>query len=299
MSQNNSYSSSDSVASWTIPALPIVTHNPPADVRQQDNGPSQAAIPLEKVKVWGIPFARVTMSSCLRFIDDWITSVKRSGGVGGFTVTANLHYAMLHHEHPRIAEVTHKASMILADGMPIVWRSWLGRNRLPERVTGADLIYELAHLAASRGYRLYLFGAADGVAQEAAERLEQLYPGLEIAGCCTPPFRQLGPEEESQMIAQIRDSKPDIVLVALGQPKGEVWVLDHYRQINAPMMIQVGASFDFVIGRVRRAPKLFQRTGLEWLYRALSEPKRLVPRYTKNFLFLGKMLLRDMFSRQP
>jgi N-acetylglucosaminyldiphosphoundecaprenol N-acetyl-beta-D-mannosaminyltransferase len=277
-----------------MPELPIVTHNPTADVGQPDNGPDRTKIPLEKVDVWGIPFAKVTMSSCLRFLDDWIGSVKQTGGVGGFTVTANLHYAMLHHEHPRMVEVTRQASMILADGMPIVWRSWLGRNRLPERVAGADLIYDLAHLAASRGYRLYLFGAADGVAQQAAERLQQLYPGLEIAGCCTPPFRQLSQEEEMQMLAQIRDSKPDIVLVALGQPKGEIWVLDHYRQINAPMMIQVGASFDFVIGRVRRAPKFFQRTGLEWLYRALSEPKRLLPRYTKNLLFLAKMLLRDI-----
>lgn len=282
--------------SWSFVA-PIVTQNAVAEIREPQISEPTEKIEVETVPVWGVPFASVTMQSCLDFIERWVTAHRQNRVKSGYTVTANLHYVMLHHEHPRIADVTREASLIIADGMPIVWRSKLSRCKLPERVAGADLIYDLAKLSAQKGYRVFLFGAAEGVAQQAGERLAQMYPGLQIAGCYTPPFRKLSDNEEAAMVQQIRDTRPDIVLVALGQPKGELWVLDHYRQIGAAMMIQVGASFDFIIGKVQRAPKFFQKTGLEWLYRALSEPKRLVPRYAQNFSFLARMIWRDLFGR--
>lgn len=268
-----------------------------AEIREEPISVPSEKIATETVSVWGVPFASVTMQGCLDFIDRWVGAHRRRAVSSGFTVTANLHYVMLHHEHPRMAEVTREASLIIADGMPIVWRSKIGAKKLPERVAGADLIYDIAKLSAQKGYRLFLFGAAEGVAQQAGERLSQIYPGLQVAGCYTPPFRALSETEELEMIQQIRDTKPDIVLVALGQPKGELWVLDHYQKIDAAMMIQVGASFDFIIGKVHRAPKFFQKTGLEWLYRALSEPKRLVPRYAQNFRFLAQMMWREIFGR--
>jgi N-acetylglucosaminyldiphosphoundecaprenol N-acetyl-beta-D-mannosaminyltransferase len=287
---------SDSASTWSYVA-PIVPQNAVTEIREAPISPAAEKIDVETVSVWGVPFASVTMQGCLDFIDRWIVAYRRRAVPSGYTVTANLHYVMLHHEHPRMAEVTREASLIIADGMPIVWRSRLGAKRLPERVAGADLIYDIAKLAAQKGYRLFLFGAAEGVAQQAGERLSQMYPGLQLAGCYTPPFRPLSEAEEAAMIQQIRDTKPDIMLVALGQPKGELWVLDHYRDVGAAMMIQVGASFDFIIGKVHRAPKFFQKTGLEWLYRALSEPKRLVPRYAQNFRFLARMMWQEMFGR--
>jgi N-acetylglucosaminyldiphosphoundecaprenol N-acetyl-beta-D-mannosaminyltransferase len=268
-----------------------------AEIQESPISSPLQKIEVETVSIWDVPFARVTMQGSLDFIDRWVNAHRRRAVPSGYTVTANLHYVMLHHEHPRISEVTRAASLIVADGMPIVWRSKLGSKALPERVAGADMIYDIARLSAAKGYRLFLFGAAEGVAQQAAERLTQLFPGLQIAGSYTPPFRALSETEELEMIQQIRDTQPDIVLVALGQPKGELWVLDHYQRINAAMMIQVGASFDFIIGKVHRAPKLFQTIGLEWLYRALSEPKRLVPRYAQNFRFLAQMIWREIFGR--
>ena len=287
---------SDIASPWSQ-VVPIVPQNGVSEIQEPQKAEPLGKIVPETVTVWGVPFAHVTMAGCLDFVDRWVSGHRQKQLASGYTVTANLHYVMLHHEHPRIADVTRNASLIIADGMPIVWRSRLENTPLPERVAGADLIYDLAKLAAQKGYRLFLFGAAEGVAQQAGERLTQMYPGLQIAGCYTPPFRDLTPDEQAAMIAQIRATKPDIVLVALGQPKGELWVLDHFEKIGAAMTIQVGASFDFIIGKVHRAPKIFQRTGLEWLYRALSEPKRLVPRYAQNFKFLARMLWRDCCGR--
>lgn len=286
----------DSTSTWSYIA-PIVPQNTAAEIHDEPISPPVEKIEVETVAVWGVPFASVTIQGCLDFIDRWVKAHRRQAVPSGYTVTANLHYVMLHHEHPRIPDVTRSASMVIADGMPIVWRSKLGPKKLPERVAGADLIYDIAKLAAQNGYRLFMFGAAEGVAQQAAERLTQMYPGLQIAGCYTPPFRALSDEEEAAMVQQIRQTNPDIVLVALGQPKGELWVLDHYKSIGAAMMIQVGASFDFIIGKVHRAPKFFQKTGLEWLYRALSEPKRLMPRYAQNFRFLARMIWHEIFAR--
>lgn len=286
----------DSISNWPYIA-PIVTQNKEPEIQNEPISLPTGKIEVETVSVWGVPFAAVTMQGCVDFVDRWVQAHRRQRVPSGYTVTANLHYVMLHHEHPRIPDVTRGASLVIADGMPIVWRSKLGSKKLPERVAGADLIYDIAKLSAEQGYRLYLFGAAEGVAQQAAERLTQMYPGLQIAGCYTPPFRVLSETEEADMVQQIRDTKPDIMLVALGQPKGELWVLEHYQQIGAAMSIQVGASFDFIIGKVNRAPKFFQKTGLEWLYRALSEPKRLIPRYAQNFRFLVRMIGRDVFGR--
>lgn len=320
----NGLSHSDSGSTWGIPQPPIVSQNqchdiaPPVmlenfaltepkvsqtdsragDSNQASDSPGQMAIgqsenlpKLDVSWVWGVPFSLVDMPRCLQFLDQWISRRQP-----GFVVTANLHYVMLHHQQAGIAEVTQQATMILADGMPIVWRSRLSPTPLPSRVTGADLIYKLAELASQKSYRLFLFGAAEGVAAAAAEKLVEKYPGLQIAGCYSPPFRQLSEAETAEMLQSIKDTKPDIILVALGQPKGEFWVLNHYLKLQAPLTIQVGASFDFVAGRVRRAPVFFQRTGLEWLYRALSEPKRLVPRYARNMQFMFRMILEDITS---
>jgi N-acetylglucosaminyldiphosphoundecaprenol N-acetyl-beta-D-mannosaminyltransferase len=320
----NGLSHSDSGSTWGITQTPIVSQNQchdiappvmlenfvatetkPSQTDSQAGDSNQVSDPADQMLigqsgnlpkldvslVWGVPFSLVDMPQCLQFLDRWISRRQP-----GFVVTANLHYVMLHHQQAGIAEVTQQATMILADGMPIVWRSRLSRTPLPSRVTGADLIYKLAELASQKSYRLFLFGAAEGVAAAAAEKLVEKYPGLQIAGCYSPPFRHLSEAETTEMLQSIKDTKPDIILVALGQPKGEFWVLNHYLKLQSPLTIQVGASFDFVAGRVRRAPVFFQRTGLEWLYRALSEPKRLVPRYARNMQFMLRMVIGDIIS---
>ncbi len=238
--------------------------------------------------VWGIPFHAVTMHRTLEIIDRLIQQRNPT-----YAVTANLNYAMLCAKYPRLKQFTERAALVVCDGMPILWRTWLNQVQLPERVAGSDLIYRLAERSEITGARIYLYGAAEGVAEKAANELRRLYPRCNIVGVQCPPFCATSETEIQLQINQIKKADPDILLVALGQPKGEFWIENHLAELQVPVSIQVGASFDFVAGIAKRAPKLLQRLGLEWLYRAIHDPVRLVPRYLRNGLFLLKMLRLD------
>jgi N-acetylglucosaminyldiphosphoundecaprenol N-acetyl-beta-D-mannosaminyltransferase len=251
--------------------------------------PCEFSVPTSTI--WGVPYARVTMDQAIACLDTLVQRRKATQ-----VITANLNFAMLHQNQPALVEATRRAAMVLCDGMPILWRSRLGSNPLPERVAGSDLIYRIASLAAHRGYRVYFLGGAEGVAQQAADRLVQLNPGLIVAGVECPPFRNWSAQEQLAMVDRIDRAGTDILLVAFGQPKGELWLDAIASQCRAPVSLQLGASFDFVAGTARRAPTWMQKTGLEWLYRAACDPKRLVPRYFKNLLFLFQALRRDVLN---
>ena len=244
---------------------------------------------LEPIWIWGVPFTPVSMAETVQAIERLIEARRPS-----YVITANVHYAMLSQENSDLGAINEKAALILADGAPLVWASrWQGRP-LPERVAGADLIFELSALAARDGYRLFLLGGADGVAELAAQRLRQRYPGLQIAGTACPPFRELTPEEEAALINGINESKADILLVAFGQPKGERWIVRHLGRLTVPVSVQIGASLDFAADRVRRAPRWMQKCGLEWSFRLGLEPRRLVGRYSRNALFIARMTAQDL-----
>ena len=140
---------------------------------------------------------------------------------------------------------------------------------------------------------MFLLGGAPGIGQQAAENLCRKYPGLQIVGIESPMISDLSPLQHAALIARVRRAKPDLLLVAFGQPKGELWLAEHCEALGVPACVQLGASFDFAAGRVRRAPKWVQRTGLEWLYRISREPKRMIPRYFSDAVFLAKATLRD------
>jgi N-acetylglucosaminyldiphosphoundecaprenol N-acetyl-beta-D-mannosaminyltransferase len=159
------------------------------------------------------------------------------------------------------------------------------------------MIYDLAHRASLNEWGIYFLGGEPGVAQACADKLAELYPGLRIAGVESPPFRQLTADEQAEQDQRIRASNAQILLVAFGQPKGELWIHQHYKRLGVPVSIQLGASFDFVAGTATRAPAIFQRLGLEWAYRMCSDPKRLVPRYTANAIFLMRSLIQDWKSK--
>jgi N-acetylglucosaminyldiphosphoundecaprenol N-acetyl-beta-D-mannosaminyltransferase len=247
----------------------------------------------DPVWVWGLPLAPVTFDQALDRIDDLI-----AGGRPSFIITANLNYAMLADADPRLRELNAQAAFLLADGMPLVWWSRLGPRPLPERVAGSDLIYGICGRAARHGHRIYLLGAAPGVADEAAAKLAQKFPGLRIVGVECPPFRRLTPAEEREQIDRIRSAGPDVLFVAFGQPKGEWWIAERLEQLGVPVCVQVGATLDFVAGRVRRSPKWMQKTGLEWIYRMLQEPRRLVGRYVDNVRFLIRAVFAARFRRE-
>ncbi len=196
-------------------------------------------------------------------------------------------------------EINKRAKFIVADGMPLVWASYLKKNkRLPQRVTGAELVNRLCERAAKLQASIFIFGAYPGQAELAGNLLSQKFPGLRFAGSICPPFGRWTETENVQMIEQIHQVKPDILFVALGQPFGEKWVAKNYQTIGASINLQIGGSFDFITGRVRRAPKWMQRCGLEWIYRFYQEPKRLFMRYYSNIFFLVRMMILEMGNRR-
>jgi N-acetylglucosaminyldiphosphoundecaprenol N-acetyl-beta-D-mannosaminyltransferase len=247
---------------------------------------------VEQVEIWGLPLARIDVRGTVELVDRLIAQGRPS-----FFITANLHYAMLADRDPRLVGVNRRAAFLVADGMPMVWYSRLLGRPLPQRVTGADLVYLLCQRAASAGHRVFLLGGAQGVAAEAAEVLSRLYPGLQLVGSYSPPFGPWTPEADQATVAAVRRAQPDLLIAALGQPKGELWLDAHIEALGVPVCVQVGASLDFVVGRAQRAPRWLQRTGLEWLYRLLHEPRRLAGRYFHNALFLAKALARDAARR--
>ena len=267
-----------------------------ADLQQTEQlrgDDGRVAIP-DPVWVWGVPFSRVTLEQTLYLADLRIRSREP-----GYFITANLNYVMLSDQHAELDEINRKAAFIIADGMPIVWYSrLLGREAtISERVAGSELIYSLNAWAADRGHRVFLLGGADGVAEKAGRILTERYPGLQIVGTECPPFRKLTDDEEAAMVERIREAKPDILFVAFGQPRGEKWIAENCEALGVPMCVQVGASFDFVVGNVARAPKWVQKIGQEWAYRLLMEPRRLFARYIGNIRFLAKAVLRDALGR--
>jgi N-acetylglucosaminyldiphosphoundecaprenol N-acetyl-beta-D-mannosaminyltransferase len=246
----------------------------------------------EPAWVWGLPLSPMTRPQAADAVMALIDA-----GLPSYFITANVHYAMLTAERPELASINDRAAFLLADGAPLVWASKRGPIPLPERVAGSDLVYDLCEHAARLGRSIYLLGGAEGVAEEAGRKLQTLYPALKIAGIACPSPGSLVGEGCKQVIAEIKAARPDLLLVALGQPKGELWLSEHLGELGVPAAAQIGATLDFIAGRVRRAPRLLQKIGLEWAYRITTDPVRLFPRYVKNALFLfGQVTLRETRS---
>ncbi len=244
-------------------------------------------------RVWGLPLAPLTRPEAAEAVFGLIEAGRPS-----MFITANVHYAMLTAAHPELARVNERAAFLLADGAPLVLASRRGPIPLPERVAGSDLIFDLCALAAARGKSIYLLGGAEGVAAEASKILQGRYPGLRVAGTACPNPADLEGEGAERIVGAIRDARPDLLMVAFGQPKGELWLDRHLEALGVPACVQVGATLDFVTGRVRRAPRFYQKIGMEWAYRIYTDPARLGPRYARNAWFLATHILGDL-ARGP
>ena len=239
--------------------------------------------------VWRVPFAPLSMAETVTVIGNLI-------GMGRptFFITANTHYVMLSQQNPDLQVINTQAALILADGAPLVWASRCMGSPLPERVAGSDLVFELSAEAAKLGYRLFFVGGAAGVAEQAALRLRELYPRLQVVGAECPSLQELTREKEAALIGRIRAARPHILMVAFGQPKGERWIYQHLEELGVPVSVQVGASLDFAAGRIRRAPRWMRNSGLEWAFRLGLEPRRLFGRYVRNAWFIARMVAGDL-----
>ncbi|MCA9873192.1 MAG: WecB/TagA/CpsF family glycosyltransferase [Anaerolineales bacterium] len=229
---------------------------------------------LSCTNILGVNINTMTMNDALAQICHWIQTGQRR-----YVSVCTVHTVMECYVEPQMRAAVNGAGMATPDGMPLVFLGKLRGKTAVERVYGPDLMLSLCQLSVEEGYRHFFYGGAEGVPERLAQRLEQLYPGLQIAGGYSPPFRPLNSDEESAILNQINESGADIVWVGLGTPKQDLWMARYREQLKAPVLIGVGAAFDFHTGQVRQAPRWMQRLSLEWFFRLLMEPRRLWRRY--------------------
>jgi N-acetylglucosaminyldiphosphoundecaprenol N-acetyl-beta-D-mannosaminyltransferase len=237
------------------------------------------------VAVLGVPFDNVTMCEAIDLIEKKIEEP-------GFhqVATANVDFVVNAIYDQGMQEMLCSCDLIVPDGMPIVWASRLIGSRLKERVSGVDLVPRLAELAARRDYGIFLLGASETNSRKASEALKQRFPKLRIVGRYSPPVSPLAEMDHEKILSRIERAQPDILLVAMGHPKQEQWLAMHRHRLRVSLCMGVGASLDFLAGAVSRAPLWMQTAGLEWLYRAAQEPRRLSQRYLSDAYGLARHL---------
>lgn len=242
--------------------------------------PADFNAPPRLIDVRGVGFHAVTEAECI----GWIMSELASGR-GGWALTANLdHLRRLVHVKA-YAELCVGATLVVADGMPVVWASRIQGTPLPERVAGSDLVSSISRSASEQHRSIFLLGGDAGTADAAAEILLKRHSDLVIAGTYCPPFGfERDPDECRRIELEISQSNPDIVYVALGSPKQEQLIAQLRDKFPGIWWLGIGVSFSFLCGRVRRAPRWMQRIGLEWLHRLGQEPTRLAGRYLRDDL---------------
>jgi N-acetylglucosaminyldiphosphoundecaprenol N-acetyl-beta-D-mannosaminyltransferase len=231
--------------------------------------------PRRYVRLSGARFAAVTEADAVRGIIDAATSM-----TGHWTITANLDHLRRYKRDPIAKELMDRADLVVADGMPLIWASRLVGTSLPERVTGSNMIWSISEAARSRRQSVYLLGGDPGVAERAAQILVERYEGLDIAGTLCPPIGfEKDVYELDRILREITEAAPQIVFVALGFPKQDLLIKRLRRAFPGASYIGVGISLSYITGEVPRAPGWTHTLGLEWLYRLLREPRRLVRRY--------------------
>lgn len=217
----------------------------------------------------------VTMNEALQIIDNLIIKKDCS-----YAVTPNMDHIVIIESDKEFEEIYEKADLIVTDGKPLIWISKMINKPIKEKISGSDLFPKMCKLAAEKGYSIFILGAAEGVADKAAENLCKKNPTLEIAGTYSPPIGFERSEEELTKIENlIKKSKPDILAVSLGSPKGEKFIYKHLHEYNIPLSISIGATIDFEAGNVKRAPRWMAENGLEWMFRITQDPARLIKRY--------------------
>jgi len=239
-----------------------------------------------RIDLGGTAIDQVDFEQAVDRIRDFLCS-----GRSHQVVTANLDFLSIAERNPEFRATINAADLAVADGMPLVWLSRLRGQPLPQRVTGVELVDACCELAAENGQSVFLMGGAPGIAQAAAERLQERHPDLRIAGAYTPPMGPLKRKEEARLICTIREAAPAFLFVALGAPRQDFWIRDHLAELNVPVAMGVGCTLDLLAGTSSRAPEWMQTAGLEWTYRLVREPRRLWRRYLVNDLPLFGRLL--------
>jgi N-acetylglucosaminyldiphosphoundecaprenol N-acetyl-beta-D-mannosaminyltransferase len=230
--------------------------------------------------ILGVHVSAINIDQALETIGGWLARREPN-----YVCVTPAHVVMDCWRNPDLRIVVNHSGLTTPDGMSIVWLLKLHGYHDVGRVSGTDLMREVCRVSETRSWRHFFYGGAPGVADALAGRLRTSSPKLQIAGIYSPPFRPLTEAEDRAVIERINASNADILWIGISSPRQDAWMADHLGKINAPVMIGVGAAFDFLSGRKRQAPPWIQRAGMEWLFRLASEPRRLWRRYAEYPFF--------------
>jgi N-acetylglucosaminyldiphosphoundecaprenol N-acetyl-beta-D-mannosaminyltransferase len=241
-----------------------------------------------RINVLGVGISAINLQQAVAEIERWIAT-----GARQYVNVCTVHTVMECQRAPELRTIVNQSGLATPDGMPLVWLNHWHGYRGAGRVYGPDLMLALCERSQITGHRHYFYGGAPGVADELVASLKQRYPGLITAGHHTPPFRPADAAEDPSVLEAINACRPDIVWVGLGTPKQDYWISRHRGDLTAPVLIAIGAAFDFHAGLLRQAPALMRKNGLEWLFRFMQEPRRLAYRYLAyNPLFVMSTVLQ-------
>lgn len=237
--------------------------------------------------ILGVNIAAIDMEWLIDYLEKNIYVLS-----GDYICVSNIHTTVTAYEDPEYLKVQNGGIMAIPDGGPL---SSVGQRRgfkNMKRTTGPSLMGEIFEISAEKGYRHYFFGSTDETLEKLYAALIDGYPGIQIAGMYSPPFRPMTEDEDKAIVKRINETKPDFVWVGLGAPKQEKWMAAHQGRVNG-LMVGVGAGFDYHAGNIDRAPEWMQKSNLEWVYRLLQDPKRLFGRYWHtNTKFIWNAMIR-------
>lgn len=261
-------------------------------------------MPSESIQLFGMTIDRIDLRTAISSTLDWALDdapIERCR----YVVTPNVDHAVMFQRDERLRDAYRDASMVVADGAPLIAASRLLGSALPERVAGSDLgpgliaAADEAARAGSRPMRLFLLGAGPGVAVRAAAKINERWPHVEVVGTYCPPMGfEKDDAENERIIAAVNTAKPDVVMVGLGAPKQELWVSRFHDRLDARLALCIGATIDFLAGEKRRSPRWMQRTGLEWAHRLASEPRRLAKRYAHDAWVFPRLVWNEYRGAQ-
>jgi N-acetylglucosaminyldiphosphoundecaprenol N-acetyl-beta-D-mannosaminyltransferase len=231
----------------------------------------------EYADVLGVKVSAINMSRAVGAADRWIRA-----GQPGYLCVTGVHGVMEAQKDYKFREILNCAMMNIPDGMPMSWVGRLQGFDDMDRVFGPDFMSEMCDLSLQRGFRHFLYGGQPGVAEKLKEALEKKFPGLQVVGTYTPPFRDLNTTEEGAVLAQLRNSRPHILWVGMSTPKQERFMAQYVDRLHVPLLVGVGAAFDYHTGLIRDCSPWIKRAGLQWLHRLAQDPRRLWRRYLRN-----------------
>ncbi len=240
---------------------------------------------VSTVNILGVEIATINMERLVSYTDRYLRDLS-----GRYICVSNVHTTVMSREDPAYRAVQNGAVLAIPDGGPL---SLIGRMRgfrKMRRTTGPGYMEEIFRISAEKGYTHYFYGSIRDTLRKMRRRLLRDYPGIQIVGLCSPPFRPVSEEEDGRIVQRINELKPDFLWVGLGAPKQELWMAAHQGRVHG-LMVGVGAGFDYFAGNIRRAPKWMQDCSLEWVFRLIQDPKRLFKRYLiSNTKFLWYLL---------